>query len=599
MLCMLSLVWSTIGCDHAGTLTHPHPNSAPQAAPNSASADADGARKADTYNADAVQLKKAEITARPAQAQLSVQTGIQSGIQSGAQSATQSGIETDDQTNPVVLFDSYHAHNFLDRGLVPGENTYHGITGLRRAAKLLTQRGVDVGELIVGPVTLPRLQGVKLVVLNLPSMDRPPWLVSEIEAIEKYIRAGGGMIFITDHSNCYYHQYHLLPLWERLGLVPTFETVCETEPSCLLSPGGSGWLLVRQFEPHPVTDGIDYFAIQTGGRVAGDGVVAWTSPQAWADVGAAPRYGEGNVGLFGDMRRTENEELGKQGIVLARTIDRGRVVVISDQNAIGDGQISYADNWRLWINACAWAGQLAITNTPVPASAQKTDSDSQRRDAATLPSLDQLPAFDQLLAGEPDRNAPPTLAEGSWQIECWEPLAKGPFHWGGNAPEQYYNFWCWLNRWCWASAHQRPSNTYPAGRKLLIAFDSDLSDPTLRARIEEVLASEGKVILLRHTPHRTDGADQANPAQPPDDEWLQTCLKHFGSSEQWRARAGAAHWLPTPICHWQITDQPGTLIAVPDPTQLGNSSFERPEVSPGPVAFKWQAILHRWLFELP
>ncbi len=98
---------------------------------------------------------------------------------------------------PLVLFDSFHAHNFLDRGLTPGEHTYHRYTGLRRAANLLSDRQVEVRELIVGPITSERLKDVRLIVLNLPSMDRPPWMTSEIDAVERFIRQGGGMIFVT------------------------------------------------------------------------------------------------------------------------------------------------------------------------------------------------------------------------------------------------------------------------------------------------------------------------------------------------------------------------------------------------------------------
>ncbi len=224
---------------------------------------------------------------------------------------------------------------------------------------------MDVRELLVGPITSDRLKDVQLVILNLPSMDRPPWLTSEIDAVEKFIRQGGGMIFITDHSNCYYHQYHLLPLWQRLGLTPTFETACERTDTNKLAQGGPGWLLVRDFQQHPVTENVRFFATQTGGRVVGDGVIARTSPNAWADQGMSPLYGEGNPGLLGDLRMSDGEEQGAQGIVLAKTIGRGRVVIIADQNALGDAQISYADNWRLWLNACNWAGQLKIQTSPL------------------------------------------------------------------------------------------------------------------------------------------------------------------------------------------------------------------------------------------
>ncbi len=183
------------------------------------------------------------------------------------------------------MFDSFHAHNFLERGLVPGEHTYHRITSLRRAASLLTDRELEVREMLVGPWTPDKLEGVRLIVLNLPSMDRPPWLVSEIETVERFVRDGGGMLFITDHSNCYYHQYHLLPLWQRLGLIPTFETTCERTEKNLLAHSGPGWLLIRDFSEHPLTQNVRYFGIQTGGRVVGEGIVARTSSAAWADAG--------------------------------------------------------------------------------------------------------------------------------------------------------------------------------------------------------------------------------------------------------------------------------------------------------------------------
>ncbi len=99
-----------------------------------------------------------------------------------------------------------------------------------------------------------------------------------------------------------------------------------TDEKNLLSHRGPGWLLVRDFDKHPVTEGVRYFGTQTGGRVVGDGVIARTSQDAWADAGLSPLYGEGNPGLTGDLQYSPAEEQGAQGILLAKDIDRGRVV---------------------------------------------------------------------------------------------------------------------------------------------------------------------------------------------------------------------------------------------------------------------------------
>ena len=501
--------------------------------------------------------------------------------------------------SPVVLFDSFHAHNFLDRGLIPGEHTYHRFTGLRRAASLLSDRQVEVRELMVGPITSERLKDVQLVVLNLPSMDRPPWLTSEIDAVERFIRGGGGMIFITDHTNCYYHQYHLLPLWQRLGLIPTFETACERTKKNLLSPGGPGWLLVRDFDTHPVTAGVRYLGTQTGGRVVGEGVIARTSADAWADAGLSPLYGEGNPGLTGDLQFSASEESGAQGIVLAKTIDQGRVVVISDQNAMGDAQISYADNWRLWLNACDWAGQLKIDTQPLTIdkiAILHSNKPSNRDDSAQTP-------FDQLVGSEPDRNANPSLPVGIWQIQCWEDLSGGNFYWGGTDNQQYYYFWCWLNRWCWASAHEGPSNPAPSGRVMLLANDRDLQLAGLKQHIQSVLRQNGKVVLLGAPTNVLKSG-----ASPPTDQikgefnrsdWLSQQLRQLLSAGEARQLVAAVTWQDQPIVHAQLSIAGGDMVVIPDASLLANSNFTPPETAPSAGQSKWQRQLYHWLFEQP
>jgi hypothetical protein len=42
------------------------------------------------------------------------------------------------------------------------------------------------------------------------------------------------------------------------------------------------------------------------------------------------------------------------GVVLAKTLGAGRIVIVGDQNMISDSFINYADNYRLWLGAMAW-----------------------------------------------------------------------------------------------------------------------------------------------------------------------------------------------------------------------------------------------------
>ena len=483
---------------------------------------------------------------------------------------------------PVVLFDSYHAHNFIHRGLRSGEYSYHSITGLRRAVELLRQRGCEVRETLVGPITKELLSGVNCIVINLPSMDRPPFLVDEVILLEEYVRLGGGIVFITDHSNCYYHQYHLLPLLNRLGIRPTFETVCELGSPHQLSDQGPGWLLIDQFQPHPITRTLHAIAIQTGGRVIGDSVIASTGPMAWADMGAVPFYGDGDIGLYGDMTYSSAEERGPQGIVLAQEIDAGRVTVISDQNCLGDALIAYADNHRLWLNSVSWTGRIEL-ELKSPASAQHQDR---------------------------------------WNAWCWEPISVVPksdstqnrFQWGGDDEHQFHSFWVWLNRtqWTEASDQLRNPSELQGMRELLFVTDGCLHYPECQQAVQKTLLSGGRVVWLTDLVP-TDGqievsAQAIHPVESTLDASDAFMLEIVDTKTYWRARESldrqqsqellavmlvpfAEHADPD----WTPHEQ--SEIVLVDSNLLRNASFLSPTQQPDRRQQKLEQRLTALLFE--
>jgi len=264
-----------------------------------------------------------------------------------------------------VLVDSIHAHNFLGRGLVPGEYEYHKLHGPCFAVNYLRSRGVAFDEVQEGRITPELLADYDMLFLNLPSAEMPPFYFSEIAAIRNYIESGGAMFVFVDHSNAYFHAYRLAPLFEQLGLEVYLDTACESIPHTL--GGGNGWIAVTDFREHPVTKDVTCIGLQTGGAVDFASAIAFTSERSWRDNWYCGMYAKDNApGCSGNFLQDEGEVSGPMGVVAAKQLGEGRLVVVGDQNMFGDVFINYADNYRLWLNTAAWLLDRPVLSDPEP-----------------------------------------------------------------------------------------------------------------------------------------------------------------------------------------------------------------------------------------
>lgn len=264
-----------------------------------------------------------------------------------------------------VLIDAIHANDFSTVGLKPGVYEYPKIIGHRIAMEYLRARGIRCDRATEGPLDANRLAACRMLFVPLVSAERPPWLVSEIAAVKSFVRSGGSLFVVTDHTNVYFHAHVLRPLFAELQMASFTDAACEDGPRKLGQ--GAGWISVVRFSPHPITSHLKCIALQTCGCVDPRFAVAWTSEHSWADAWRAGLFGEENApGFCGNFVRDPGESAGPLGVVLAKTFGAGRIVVVGDQNMLGDAFINYADNYRLWLNAAAWLLGRDALGEPAP-----------------------------------------------------------------------------------------------------------------------------------------------------------------------------------------------------------------------------------------
>lgn len=360
-----------------------------------------------------------------------------------------------------ILIDWIHANDFSMVGLRPGVYDYHATCGSRHGFEYLALRGYPQDYAYLGRLTPERLAPHKLLVINLVSAEREPFLVSEIMAIRSYVDCGGSLFLVTEHSNAYFHSHRLKPLLSMLGIASSTDTACEAPPLTL--GRGCGWLAVTHFIDHPVTAGLRRIAMLSGGTVDRRYAVALTSDKSWADEWRAGVYGEDNAsGFCGNFRRDESEPLGPHGVVLAREYGRGRIVIVADQNMISDNLINYADNYRLWLNAMSWL----------------------LRD----PALADCSGYE------------------SWhspRIVAYEPPEKPAF--GCGDEDGYFNAMSLLARHHWLLVNDRFS--VPANLRIFADDRCALSAEQRRSLLEELSSGQTLLVLSPESPPGQAGAD--------------------------------------------------------------------------------------------
>ena len=118
--------------------------------------------------------------------------------------------------------------------------------------------------------------------INLLDDRRPAFSSDEIEAVTEWVRDGGGLFVIADHTNVYRHAQRLNPLLEPMGIEVLYHTAADYPPA--YSVAGLAWVMAFDMTEHPTTRGVEMVSMQTGGAFDTDYGVTRTSEESFADL---------------------------------------------------------------------------------------------------------------------------------------------------------------------------------------------------------------------------------------------------------------------------------------------------------------------------
>ncbi len=260
-----------------------------------------------------------------------------------------------------VLFDESHSEAWtIRRELAEQMQPAHPEdSSYAIAAGKLANRDFEVIPNADRPLTRETLAGADVVVIAHPSdpkweattkSGRPTLRDDEVDAMDEFVRGGGGLIVCAETEQDKYGN-NLNALLARFGIEVLNATVQDYEHN----HSAPSWVLA---------DLADGFA---NGNTAGDGDSPTDGPHTvdlLARVHEACFYRSGTLALHngGHVLARTFSTATPPGAPIAAVAQHGtgRVVVLADSDLFGDDCIGELDNEALWLNLVYWVAQPAF-----------------------------------------------------------------------------------------------------------------------------------------------------------------------------------------------------------------------------------------------
>src|SRR5215204_2759978 len=327
-----------------------------------------------------------------------------------------------------ILFDEAHSEAWtIRRELAEQMQPSHPEdSSYAIAAGKLADRDFDVLPNDERPLTRETLAGADVVVIAHPSDSKweattnsraPRLRDDEVDALEEFVRGGGGLIVLGETEQDKYGN-NVNALLARVGIEVENRTVQDYEHN----HNAPSWVLAD------LVNG-DGGGTNGGGEPSADGP---STVDLLARVHQACFYRAGTLALHNGARviaRT-SPAASPPAAPLAAVAQHGagRVVVLADSDLFGDDCIGELDNEALWLNLVYWAAQPAFggiqTVTDSPAAAD-------RRWAELKEAVEELRANQ-----EPDGSVDLSVHDGSRLAELVESICGAIAGLGRHFPHQ-------------------------------------------------------------------------------------------------------------------------------------------------------------------
>lgn len=265
------------------------------------------------------------------------------------------------------------------------------------AAHAAVRSGLAISVHAEGPLEDAALAGVDVLVIphgaddaweRTTGVGSPSLTVPELDAIERFVRAGGGLVVLGETEQAKYGN-NVAELTKRFGIDIATTTVqdplhCYKDvPTWVMADLAAG-------PRHDLTARVSDACFYRAGTLIAD-----ASPGDAASVGHARET----------VARTSGAADPAAAALLMTSVAGGRVVVTSDSDLFGDDSIADLDHEQLWLNVVTWAagGRAALavqSSDDAPLRSDASLPDAWRSLVDAVETIRPLQAKDGSISGE-------------------------------------------------------------------------------------------------------------------------------------------------------------------------------------------------------
>ncbi len=201
----------------------------------------------------------------------------------------------------------------------------------------------DVGVHAEGALTPERLADCDVLVLKTATA---PYSPAEIDAVDAFVRAGGGLFILGEHTNVFGSSVYLNPVMRRFGMAFRYDCVFDIERKWeeLHFPSRLGC--------HPIARGVPFFLFAVSCSIQADSFQArsvlrpeglWHLPISYTADNFYPQVLDHTYALWGSFDQMMTVEAGK-----------GRVAAFTDSTVFSNFDAFYPGKPELLLGSIEW-----------------------------------------------------------------------------------------------------------------------------------------------------------------------------------------------------------------------------------------------------